>query len=47
MLESLEVLWILSCDGALWLAYGREMVLLRCLLMPEILYKEASDVFLY
>jgi hypothetical protein len=34
--ESLQQLWILPCKGAIQLAYGRWVVLLRCLFMLEI-----------
>ena len=37
--ESCQRLWILSCEEAMQLAYGTLMVLLKCLLMPEIIHE--------
>ena len=40
-------LWILSCQEAIQLAYGTSVVLLRCPLVPEIMYGGALEVFLH
>jgi hypothetical protein len=45
--ESRQGLWILSCEEAIQLAYGKSVVLLRCLSMPEIMQGRAPEVFLH
>jgi hypothetical protein len=45
--ESLQGLWILSCEEAIQLAYGMTVVLFRCPFVPEIMHGRAPAVFLY
>jgi hypothetical protein len=46
--ESRQGLWILSCEGAIQLAYGTSVVLLRCPFVPEIIIQgRAPKVFLH
>jgi hypothetical protein len=44
--ESLQGLWILSCEEAIQLAYGTLVVLLRYPFVPEIMHGRAPEVFL-
>ena len=37
--EFCQKLWIHSCEEAIQLAYGMSVVLLSCLLMPEIMHR--------
>jgi hypothetical protein len=46
-LESLQGLWILSCEEAIQLAYGTSVVLLRYTFVPEIMHGRAPEVFLH
>jgi hypothetical protein len=45
--KSQQGLWILSCEKAIKLAYRMLVVLLRCLVVPEVMHGGASDVFLH
>jgi hypothetical protein len=45
--ESLQGLWILSCEQAIQLAYGTLVVLLRFPYLPEIMHGRAPEVFLH
>jgi hypothetical protein len=45
--ESLQGLWILSCEEAIQLVYGTSVVLLRCPFVPEIMLERAPEVFLH
>jgi hypothetical protein len=45
--ESHQVLWILSCEEAIQLAYGTLVVLLRCMSMLKILHGCAPKFFLH
>jgi hypothetical protein len=45
--ESLQGLWILSCEETIQLAYGTSVVLLRYHFMPEIMHGRAPEVFLH
>jgi hypothetical protein len=45
--ESRQRLWILSCEEAIELAYGKSVVLLRFLFVPEIMHGRAPEVFLH
>ena len=40
--ESHQGRWILSCEEAIQIAYGTSVVLLRCLLVPEIIHGGVS-----
>jgi hypothetical protein len=42
-----EWFWILSCEEAIQLAYGKSGVLLRCPIVPEIMHGRAPEVFLH
>jgi hypothetical protein len=44
--ESLQGLWILSCEEAIQLAYRTSVVLLRCPFVPEITHRRPPEVFL-
>ena len=39
--------WIISCEEAIQLVYETSVILLRCLLLPEIMHEGAPDVFLH
>jgi hypothetical protein len=39
--------WIISCEGAIQLAQGISVVLLRCPFMPEIIHGRASKAETY
>jgi hypothetical protein len=45
--ESLQGLWILSCEEAIQLAYGTSVVLLRCTFVPEVMHGRVPEVFLH
>jgi hypothetical protein len=45
--ESLQGVWILSCEEAIQLAYRMSVVLLRCPFVPEIMHRRALEVFLH
>ena len=41
--EFCQGLWILSCEEAVQLAYGKMVVLQSCLLVPEIMHLRSSS----
>jgi hypothetical protein len=45
--ESIQGLWILSCEEAIQLAYGRSVVLLGYQFVLEIMHGRAPEVFLH
>jgi hypothetical protein len=45
--ESLQGIWILSCEEAFQLAFGTSVVLIRFRFVPEIMHGRAPEVFLH
>jgi hypothetical protein len=41
------LVWILSCEEAIQLAYGTSVVLLRCPSVPEKMHGRTPEVFLH
>jgi hypothetical protein len=45
--ESVWEFWTLACEEAIQQGYGRSVVLIECLLVPDIMHRGTSEVFLY